>query len=144
MSTPRRSERLAKSLIVTYTWQFIETEKKFRKCTAFISQANLGLMTPEKKVQMLIKLLRFVNASMDLLKQYGNRKYNIFFTMLYKKSFEWIKDAKEKHIIGVPEMLRVFQKFRKKYETSRYASWEFLRSQFNLDENIMFRIDSYM
>ena len=144
MSAPRRSERLAKSLIVTYTWQFIETEKEFKKCTSFISQANLGLMTPEKKVEMVIKLLRFVNANMDLLKQYGHGNYNIFFSMLYKKSFEWIKDAKEKQIVGVPAMSRVFKKFRKKYETSRYANWEFLRSQFNLDANIMFKIDSYM
>jgi hypothetical protein len=101
-------------------------------------------MTPEKKVEMLIKLLKFVNNNFVLIKQYGNEKYTIFFNMVYKKSFEWIKETKEKDIIGLPEMIRIFQKYRKKYETSRYAKWEFLRSQFNLDPNIMFCIDSYM
>jgi hypothetical protein len=144
MSAPRRSERLAKKLIVTYMWQYILAEKEFKKCTSFVKQANLGLMTPEKKVEMLIKLLKFVNNNFVIIKQYGNEKYAIFFNMVYKKSFEWIKDSKEKDIINVSKMIKIFQKFRKKHETSRYAKWEFLRSQFSLDPNIMFCIDSYM
>jgi len=124
--------------------QFIKFEKEFKKCTAFIFQASSGFITPEKKTQCLVRLISLINKNFDLTKQYGNEKYNMFFSMLYKKSFRWVKDANEKQIICAPTFTRFFKKFRKKYEISRYANWEFLRSLFNLDPNIMFLIDSYM
>jgi hypothetical protein len=145
MTTPRRSERLSKQFIsITYTCQYLEVENQIKKITLPVIQSNTDCMTPEKKVKMVTNLVKIVNANMDLLKQYGHGKYDIMFKMLYKKSFDWIGEAKEKQIISVPEMTRAFKKFRKKYETSRYANWEFMRSLFNLDANIMFRIDSYM
>ena len=144
MSTLRRSERLAPKLVVKYMAQYIKIEKKIKKLTEFTTQASTSFMDPEKKIKLLSNLVIFLTKNFDMIELYGNKKYDIMFKTLYEKSFIWIKEAKENYIENVEEIIKAFNKFRKKYELSRYNKWEFLKVQFNLDANIMFRIDSYM
>jgi hypothetical protein len=144
MSTPRRSERLSKVLVVTYMCQYLEVEKQIQKATTFVATNKVKYINPEKKIQMISKLIKIVNTNFYLIKHYGREKYDVFLKTLYTKSFEWIAESKKYSITYSCEMEQVFKKFRKKYETSRYSRWEFMRNRFNLDANIMFKIDSYM
>jgi hypothetical protein len=142
MTTPKRSERLAPKLAVTYMNQFFQFEKDLNKSASSTKMASS--LAPEKKIQNISKLVKLLTTNFVLIKQFEPEKYDIMFKTVYKKSFEWIRSAKNYNIQNVSEIIKAFKKFRKKYETSRYAKWEFLRIQFNLDANLMFIIDSYM
>ena len=138
MSAPRRSERLAPKLFVANMRQFNKVQEQI------IQMPSHQQFSPVEKIKMVVNLVKLVNSNYEIIKQWGGKKYDIFFNMLYKKSFSWIQETIKLCAKRAPAMIAIFKKFRKKHETTRYASWEFLRNQFRLDANIMFCIDSYM
>ena len=144
MSTPRRSERLAPKIFVANMNQFTRVHKQILVTAGCIMPSVSTCVTSEVKIKMIVNLVKLVNTNYDIIKQHGGESFAKFLNMLYKKSFGWIQETISLCVARAPPMVRIFKKFRKNHETSRYASWEFLRSQYCLDTNIMFCIDSYM
>jgi hypothetical protein len=144
MSTPRRSERLAPKLFVANMHQFTQVREQILRTAGCIMPSTPTCVSSETKIKMIVKVVKLANSNYDIIKQHGGENFAKFLNMLYKKSFGWIQETISLCVARAPPMVGVFKKFHKKHETSRYASWEFLRSQYRLDANIMFRIDSYM
>ena len=67
--------------------------------------------------------------------------------MLYSKLFEWInetineEDLEPNYLINFRKIAKIYHSI---YEKNRYASWICIKTRFKLDDNIMFRINSYL
>jgi uncharacterized protein (DUF1499 family) len=144
MSTLKRSERLAPKIFIENTHRVNQVREQIMRTARCIMPSNPNCVSSEDKVKMIIKVVKLVNFNYDIIKEYGNESTARFLRVLYKKSFYWIEETINLCSVQTQIMVKVFKKFRKKHETSRYASWEFMRIKFNLDANIMFCIDSYM
>lgn len=145
----RRSDRLADKL---YERHFLEYHK-IKTTLKTIASKCIGpfsySVTPEYKLETIIKLLNLMRHNFAFVLKYEytftqNRHVEYFGDMLYKKLFDWIKEATDLAPNIQVNFKKASKKFRKIYEKVRYSNWVFLKQKFKLDDIIMFTINSYM
>jgi hypothetical protein len=153
----RRSERLAPKLRQRYLTEFftiktsLSTIRNMNICCTFKGNT----LSPEYKIDIIIKSANLMAKNFAFLLKYEYsftrcRGYEIFCDMLYKKSFDWIKETiivlKDQSLdpIYLVNLKKISQKFRKVYEKLRYVNWIFIKSKYNLDDSIMYLINTYM
>jgi hypothetical protein len=144
----RRSERQTINLHAKYY-------AEYQKIATTLKKAGFACVTSissENRIGLIIKITKLMGDNFAFIIKYEytfsqTRSQELFCEMLYKKLFDWINDA-----IGVKDLepnylinlKKTAKKYRKIYEKNRYASWICIKSRFNLDDNIMFRINSYL
>ena len=141
----RRSNRLANKLYERY---FLEYHKIKLTLTIIGSKCIISFSN-ENKIEGILKLARLIEPKFAFLLKYEysftqNRDIEHFCDMLYKKLFEWIKEAIYLNPIQLVSLKKIAKKFRHTYEKNRYEQWIFIKSKFKLDDNIMFQINRYM
>ena len=145
----RRSNRLADKLYERYFLEYHEIKLKLKNLS---STCVLAHVTSEYKIESIIKLANLMRQNFAFCVTYEytftqNRHVEHFCDMLYKKLFEWIKETISKtdlDPIYLVNLRKAAKKYHKIYEKIRYSKWLFLKSKFELDDSIMFRINSYM
>ena len=145
----RRSDRLATKLYVRYFDDYLNIKKILQTVGSTCVGPFSNTVTPEYKIKSIIKLANLMRRNFAFCLKYEfhftqNRHVERFGEMLYKKFFDWIKEASVLDHIYIANLQNSAKKFRKTYEKIRYANWLFIKSQFKLDDNVMFIINSYM
>jgi hypothetical protein len=145
----RRSNRLATKLHGRYLDDYLNIKQIIQTIGSTCVGPFSNSVTPDYKINSIITLANLMrrNFAFCLKYEFGftqNRHVERFGEMLYKKFFEWIKEAITLDHIYLVRLKNTAKKFRKTYEKIRYANWVFLKSQFKLDDNVMFLINSYM
>jgi hypothetical protein len=146
----RRSERQSVKLHSRYYAEYQKIKITLKPLvTVLIASFNSNF---EYKIGIIIKITKLMGDNFAFIIKYEynftqTRPLEIYCDMLYKKLFEWINETISKKDLE-PNYLINFKKtaknYRKIYEKNRYAPWIFIKSRFNLDDNIMFRINSYL
>ena len=145
----RRSDRLADKLYERYFLEYHKIKTTLKtiasKCIGPFSLS----VTPEYKLETIIKLLNLMRQNFAFVVKYEytftqNRHVEYFCDMLYKKLFVWIKEASDLAPNIQVNLKKSSIKFRQIYEKVRYSNWVFIKSEFKLDDSIMFIINSYM
>ena len=145
----RRSDRLATKLHGRYLDDYLNIKKILQTVGSTCVGPFSNTVTPEYKIESIIKLANLMRRNFAFCLKYEfrftqNRHVERFCEMLYKKFFDWIKEASILDHIYLVRLKTAAKKFRKTYEKIRYANWLFIKSQFKLDDNVMFIINSYM
>ena len=145
----RRSNRLADKLYERYFLEYHKIKISLKtislKCVGSFSIP----LTPENKIESIIKLANLMKENFAFFLKYEytftqNRHMEYFCDMLYKKLFDWIREASDLAPNIQVNFKKASKKYRQIYEKIRYANWEFIKQKFKLDDSIMFTINSYM
>jgi hypothetical protein len=163
----RRSDRLKDKLFFRYRNEYLSVSSQVTIIVNPIIKAqtlpSTGL-SALNKLLVIIKLMILMSKKCRFILTYESKfltstsninTHENLCDMLYVKSFEWIKDttaANKNQIeymtkidaLTIKKFQMVVKKYRKNYENIRYANWNFIRIQYNLDSNIMFCINSYI
>jgi hypothetical protein len=145
----RRSDRLATKLHARYLDEYLNIGKIIQTIGSTCIGPFSNSVTPEYKIKSIITLTNLMRRNFAFCLKYElrftqNKHVDRFCEMLYKKLFDWIKEASDIDHIYIENLQNSAKKYRKTYEKIRYANWLFLKSQFKLDDNVMFIINSYM
>ena len=151
----RRSARLSIKLWPRYNEEYTNIKTQLQEITTQVLNRMINYMRESYKVNVIINSTELMTKKIRFIMTYErkfnfNKLFETFCDMLYKKSFDWIEQTTLMVNQGYIELLlltklkNVFKKFRKIYESIRYAAWEFIRSDYNLDDNIMYCINSYL
>jgi hypothetical protein len=145
----RRSERLSNSLNARYLSEYQNLVLKIQKTGAQMFTKNVSAIN---KILMITYLFIQFFKNFKFVLTYEStyskiHKVEIFCEMLYMKSFDFAKEIDQLSKIDEKIYKKFFnsiKKYRKNYETIRYANWEFIESKYNLNRHIMYIINSYI
>ena len=144
----RRSERQSVKLHSRYYAEYQKIKITLKSLvTVLIASFNF-----EYKIGIIIKIAKLMGDNFTFIIKYEytftqTRHLEIYCDMLYTKLFEWIKEVIDKkdieqyYLINFKKAAKIYRKI---YEKNRYDPWIFIKTMFNLDDNIMFRINSYI
>ena len=137
----KRSERLTETTKKSEKKHFDDFVKKLKEVTTPIMKDETIPKTSLDNTKIAINLMKLVNNNFNLIVQFNFAR---LLNSVYYNSFRWIKEVK----IYCVEKLLITQKecdrFRKKYETFKYAKWKFIRECYGLDDHLMKAIGDYI
>jgi len=145
----RRSDRLSTKLHGRYLDEYLNIGKIIQTIGSTCIGSFSNSVTPEYKIKSIITLTNLMRRNFAFCLKYEsrftqNKHVERFCEMLYKKLFVWIKEVSDLDHDYLANLQNSAKKFRKTYEKIRYANWLFIKSQFKLDDNVMFIINSYI
>jgi len=126
--------------------------KKISTTLSTLGYSCLNSLSSENKIENLIKLTNLIGDNFAFIIKHEctfaeKRPLESFCDMLYSKLFEWInetineEDLEPNYLINFRKIAKIYHSI---YEKNRYASWICIKTRFKLDDNIMFRINSYL